>query len=111
MRHFLDFEKPLAELEGKIEELRKMSEADGMNIADEVTRLIDKADKLDPKGRNGLFNLLAEAGIKAVVATMMARPNLVPDLEGAEIGASYWLKDGIAIPRAEAIQPIKQAAE
>jgi acetyl-CoA carboxylase carboxyl transferase subunit alpha len=45
MRHFLDFEKPVAELEGKIEELRKMSEADGINIADEVTRLIDKADK------------------------------------------------------------------
>src|SRR6266567_1431601 len=45
MRQFLDFEKPLAELEGKIEELRKMSEADGINIADEVTRLVEKADK------------------------------------------------------------------
>ena len=45
MRHFLDFEKPLAELEGKIDELRHMSEADGMNIADEVARLTDKADK------------------------------------------------------------------
>ena len=45
MRHFLDFEKPLAELEGKIDELRHMSEADGMNIAEEVTRLTDKADK------------------------------------------------------------------
>ncbi len=45
MRHFLDFEKPVAELESKIEELRKMSEADGINIADEVVRLTDKADK------------------------------------------------------------------
>ena len=45
MRHFLDFEKPLAELDGKIEELRKMSESDGLNIADEVARLTDKADK------------------------------------------------------------------
>jgi acetyl-CoA carboxylase carboxyl transferase subunit alpha len=45
MRHFLDFEKPIAELEGKIEELRHMSEADGINIADEVARLTDKADK------------------------------------------------------------------
>jgi acetyl-CoA carboxylase carboxyl transferase subunit alpha len=45
VRHFLDFEKPLAELESKIEELRRMSEADGMNIAEEVTRLTDKADK------------------------------------------------------------------
>ena len=45
MRHFLDFEKPVADLEGKIEELRKMSEPDGINIAEEVTRLVDKADK------------------------------------------------------------------
>ncbi|HEY2131605.1 MAG TPA: acetyl-CoA carboxylase carboxyltransferase subunit alpha [Acetobacteraceae bacterium] len=44
-RHFLDFEKPIAELEGKIDELRKMSEPDGINIADEVARLTDKADR------------------------------------------------------------------
>jgi acetyl-CoA carboxylase carboxyl transferase subunit alpha len=45
MRHFLDFEKPVAELEGKIEELRRMSEPDGINIADEVSRLITVADR------------------------------------------------------------------
>lgn len=45
MPYFLDFEKPIAELESKIEELRKMSEPDGLNIAEEVTRLTDKADK------------------------------------------------------------------
>jgi acetyl-CoA carboxylase carboxyl transferase subunit alpha len=45
MRHFLDFEKPLAELEGKIEELRRMSEPEGINIADEVAKLTDKADR------------------------------------------------------------------
>ncbi len=45
MRHFLDFEKPIAELEGKIEELRRMSEPDGINIADEVARLTTVADK------------------------------------------------------------------
>jgi acetyl-CoA carboxylase carboxyl transferase subunit alpha len=45
MRHFLDFEKPIAELEGKIEELRRMSEPDGINIADEVSRLTAVADK------------------------------------------------------------------
>ena len=43
MRHFLDFEKPIAELEGKIEELRRMSDPDGINIAEEVSRLTDKA--------------------------------------------------------------------
>ena len=45
MRHFLDFEKPIAELESKIEELRKMSEADGINIAEEVTKLTEKVDR------------------------------------------------------------------
>ena len=45
MRHFLDFEKPIAELESKIEELRHMSEPEGINIAEEVTRLTDKADR------------------------------------------------------------------
>jgi acetyl-CoA carboxylase carboxyl transferase subunit alpha len=45
MRHFLDFEKSIAELEGKIEELRRMSEPDGINIADEVSRLTLVADK------------------------------------------------------------------
>ena len=45
MRHFLEFEKPIAELEGKIEELRRMSEPDGINIADEVSRLTVVADK------------------------------------------------------------------
>ncbi|MGB1877179.1 MAG: carboxyl transferase domain-containing protein, partial [Rhodospirillaceae bacterium] len=43
--HFLEFEKPIAELEGKISELRHMSDADGMNIAEEVTRLESKVDK------------------------------------------------------------------
>jgi acetyl-CoA carboxylase carboxyl transferase subunit alpha len=45
MHHFLDFEKPVAELEGKIEELRRMSEPEGLNIADEVARLTVVADK------------------------------------------------------------------
>jgi acetyl-CoA carboxylase carboxyl transferase subunit alpha len=45
MRHFLDFEKPIAELEGKIEELRRMSDPGGINIAEEVARLTEKADR------------------------------------------------------------------
>ncbi|HWI27624.1 MAG TPA: acetyl-CoA carboxylase carboxyltransferase subunit alpha [Stellaceae bacterium] len=46
MRHFLDFEKPLAELEGKIEELRHLSNGSDINIADEVARLEGKVDRL-----------------------------------------------------------------
>ena len=46
MRHFLDFERPIAELEGKIEELRHLSAENGLNIADEVGRLAGQADRL-----------------------------------------------------------------
>jgi len=46
MRTFLDFEKPIAELEGKIEELRHLSDAGDLNIAEEVARLQGKVDKL-----------------------------------------------------------------
>ncbi|HYE48794.1 MAG TPA: acetyl-CoA carboxylase carboxyltransferase subunit alpha [Azospirillaceae bacterium] len=44
--HFLEFEKPIAELEGKIEELRHLSDGGDLNIADEVRKLQDKVDKL-----------------------------------------------------------------
>jgi acetyl-CoA carboxylase carboxyl transferase subunit alpha len=46
MRHFLDFERPIAELEGKIEELRHLSTENGLNIAEEVGRLAGRADRL-----------------------------------------------------------------
>jgi acetyl-CoA carboxylase carboxyl transferase subunit alpha len=45
MKHFLDFEKPIAELEGKIEELRHLSGVGDLNIADEVAKLQAKADR------------------------------------------------------------------
>jgi len=44
--NFLDFEKPIAELEGKIEELRHLSDSDEINIAEEINRLQVKVDKL-----------------------------------------------------------------
>ncbi len=46
IRHFLDFERPIAELEGKIEELRRLSTTGELNIADEVGRLQSSADRL-----------------------------------------------------------------
>ncbi len=45
MRQFLDFEKPIAELESKLDELRNMSEPEGLNIAEEVGRLSDKVER------------------------------------------------------------------
>ena len=44
MRTYLDFEKPVAELEAKVEELRAMGARDGaVSISEEVTRLEAKA--------------------------------------------------------------------
>ncbi len=42
---FLDFEKPIAELEGKIEELRHLSDDGSISIADEVEKLQVRVDK------------------------------------------------------------------
>jgi len=46
IHHFLDFERPIAELEGKIEELRHLSTTGELNIADEVGRLQNTANRL-----------------------------------------------------------------
>lgn len=46
MRHFLDFEQPLAELESKIDDLRHLANGGDFNIAEEVGRLEAKKDRL-----------------------------------------------------------------
>ncbi|MDJ0683931.1 MAG: acetyl-CoA carboxylase carboxyltransferase subunit alpha [Alphaproteobacteria bacterium] len=46
MRNFLDFEQPIADLEGKIEELRHLADTGEVNIADEVSKLQGKVDRL-----------------------------------------------------------------
>ena len=45
LRHFLEFEKPIAALEGKIEELRHMSADGEINIAEEVSRLQQRVSR------------------------------------------------------------------
>ncbi len=42
MRSYLDFEKPVAELESKVDELRALA-ASGSDIGDEIARIEDKA--------------------------------------------------------------------
>ena len=44
MYHFLDFEKSISVLEGKIEELRNISSKDGLNIGLEVSKLEDQLE-------------------------------------------------------------------
>jgi len=43
---FLDFEKPLAELEGRIEGLRQMSTDNDAKVADEVVKLEERANQM-----------------------------------------------------------------
>lgn len=44
-RTYLDFERPLAELDGKIDDLKALNGPDGVDVSEEVTRLEDKASK------------------------------------------------------------------
>jgi len=46
MRTYLDFEKPIADLEGKIQELRQVDSDGKVNVAEEIERLQAKADQL-----------------------------------------------------------------
>ncbi|MEY6431065.1 acetyl-CoA carboxylase carboxyltransferase subunit alpha [Thioalkalicoccus limnaeus] len=41
--HFLDFEQPIAELEAKIDELRRVGDDNALNIGDEIERLRKKS--------------------------------------------------------------------
>ncbi|MCB1839104.1 MAG: acetyl-CoA carboxylase carboxyl transferase subunit alpha, partial [Alphaproteobacteria bacterium] len=42
----LDFEKPILELEGKISELRHVDSGGTINIAEEISRMQSKAERL-----------------------------------------------------------------
>ncbi len=46
MPQYLDFEKPIAELEGKLVELRHLAHGGDINIAEEVAKLQAKSEKL-----------------------------------------------------------------
>jgi acetyl-CoA carboxylase carboxyl transferase subunit alpha len=55
MSYYLDFEKPLEELETKIEELKKLSDGTEIDIASEIKRLEKKAKEL----RSDIFSHLS----------------------------------------------------
>ncbi len=46
MRTFLDFERPIADVEGKIKELRALAQDGDINLADDIARLETKVDRL-----------------------------------------------------------------
>ncbi len=68
----LEFEKPIADLEGKIEELRNMTGSKDFNIAEEISRLETKAEKL----MVSTYSKLTPAQ-KVMVARHPERPHLL----------------------------------
>lgn len=56
--------------------------------------LIDRFDMFDPGGRNGLFKLLKQTGIPAIVVGTFSKPDLIPDIAKAGIGRRYWIEGG-----------------
>ena len=44
--NFLDFEQPIAELEAKIEELRRVGDDSAINISEEIERLGKRSEEL-----------------------------------------------------------------
>lgn len=78
MRSYLDFEKPVAELEAKVEELRALASAgDGVTITDEVQRL-------ETKAREALLALYANLTPwqKTLVARHPQRPHFADFAKG-----------------------------
>lgn len=67
-----------------------MAEIDGSGAV-----IIDAADVLDRKYRNGLFGMLAHSGMKAIVTMTMNAKSDVPDIEKAGIGRAYWLAESV----------------
>ncbi len=62
---FLDFEQPIAELEGKIETLRFAQDDSAVDISEEITRLEQKGQTLteeiyanSPRGRSARWRVI-----------------------------------------------------
>lgn len=56
--------------------------------------VIDAADVLDAPGRNGLFAVLKEHQIPALIGMTLSRPELAPDLAAAGRGQTVWITGG-----------------
>ncbi len=76
MRHYLEFERPIADLEAKIDELSALS-ASGTNLDEEVKALRDRTLRL----RKDVYSKL-EPWQKTMVARHPERPHLVDYING-----------------------------
>ncbi|RMD61382.1 MAG: hypothetical protein D6826_10040, partial [Alphaproteobacteria bacterium] len=62
--------------------------------------ILDAADILDRRGRNGLFKMLIAAGLPALIGMTITDPEKTPppDLAASGRGMTYWIENGIAAP-------------
>ena len=76
-RTYLDFERPLAELDGKIDDLKALNGPDGVDVSEEVGRLEDKA-------QTQLKSIYAKLGAweKTQVARHPSRPHFGDYING-----------------------------
>jgi len=72
MNSFLDFEKPLADIEGKLKELRHIADGGDVDVAAEITKLESRASQLLRETYSGL-----NAWQKTQVARHAERPHFL----------------------------------
>ncbi|WP_189488268.1 acetyl-CoA carboxylase carboxyltransferase subunit alpha [Asticcacaulis endophyticus] len=77
MRHYLEFERPIADLEAKIEELSSLSESGGTDMVPELDALRQRAHVMRKEAYSKL-----EPWQKTQVARHPERPHFVDYLEG-----------------------------
>jgi acetyl-CoA carboxylase carboxyl transferase subunit alpha len=77
MRHYLDFERPIADLEAKIEELSALSDSGGANLDIELKALRERTQVLTRETYSRL-----EPWQKTMVARHPERPHLIDYIEG-----------------------------
>ena len=78
--------------------LRAVLQAAIARLAGADLVVIDAANVLDAPTRSGLFSMLGQAELSAVVCMTLSRREQVPDLARAGLGESYWLDDGVLEP-------------
>lgn len=79
--------------------------------------IIDAADILDQRGRNGMLGMLGKVNMSALVcmtfSAKVMKDGRIPDLETVKLGRTYWIANGVTRPIAEAVaaaQPVKKVA-
>lgn len=77
MNSYLDFEKPIAEIEGKIQELRHLSDENSVNMIEEVSKLQGRVDRILRQTYSRL-----SPWQKALVARHQLRPHFSDYISG-----------------------------